>query len=47
MFASALKMIKNVIANKLLSTMFLVFIIEITIFTLYNFEHNGFHHPTF
>lgn len=47
MFISALRMLKNVIANKLLATMFLLFLIEIIIFTLYNFEHNGFHHPTF
>ena len=47
MFISALRSIKRVITNKLLSTMFLVLLIEITIFSLYNFEHNGFHHPTF
>ena len=39
MFISALKTIKKVIANKLLVSMFLVFIIEITVFALYNFEH--------
>lgn len=40
-------MVRKILANKTLVSMFLVFIIELTIFTLYNFEHDGFHHMVF
>lgn len=42
---SVLKKIKSVLSTKLIMTMFLCLIVEITIFSFYNFSHTDFNHP--
>lgn len=42
---SILNKIRKVFSTKLIMSMFLCFIVEITIFSFYNFTHTNFNHP--